>query len=370
VVRAADGLRDVTNDMTIAREEIFGPVAAVIGYDTVDDAVAMANDNDYGLSGSVFTADIDAGIELAERIQSGTFGITRSATTSVLLRWRQGVRVGREMGPEGLDDTSSSSRYCGRELIAAFGYVKGAQTMGHSMGGRTDHWRRPGQAVRMHWRWRAKAPISRRDIADDISTVPILAPSPISKTSSRSGRWSSGDQLRGRHCVTRPRSFLVAGVVAEYGRIYILAPTTGSSVTSGRRDHDEIWANTLDTNLTGIFKVTGPCYRICARRATAGSLYGLVDRSQRRANAPRTRRPSGVSFGFVKSCAQDVAGTGITVNAGSKSAASVLDLRATADSPGCRSSPYRRSASALTVMRCRRHLRATLHEPDDPTWLA
>ena len=50
---------DVDNDMRIAQEEIFGPVLSVIPYDDVDDAVAIANDSDYGLSGSVYGADVD-----------------------------------------------------------------------------------------------------------------------------------------------------------------------------------------------------------------------------------------------------------------------------------------------------------------------
>jgi aldehyde dehydrogenase (NAD+) len=96
---------DVTNDMTIAREEIFGPVATVIGYDTVDEAVAMANDNDYGLSGSVFTADIDAGIALAERMQTGTFGInTFGNDIGAPFGGVKASGLGREMGPEGLDE--------------------------------------------------------------------------------------------------------------------------------------------------------------------------------------------------------------------------------------------------------------------------
>jgi aldehyde dehydrogenase (NAD+) len=95
----------VTNDMKIAREEIFGPVAAVIGYDTIDEAVAMANDNDYGLSGSVFTADIEAGIELADRIQTGTFGInTFGNDIGAPFGGVKASGLGREMGPEGLDE--------------------------------------------------------------------------------------------------------------------------------------------------------------------------------------------------------------------------------------------------------------------------
>jgi acyl-CoA reductase-like NAD-dependent aldehyde dehydrogenase len=63
---------DVSNDMTIAREEIFGPVVCVIGYDDVDDAVRIANDTIYGLNGAVFTEDAKQVMALARRLRTGT----------------------------------------------------------------------------------------------------------------------------------------------------------------------------------------------------------------------------------------------------------------------------------------------------------
>jgi aldehyde dehydrogenase (NAD+) len=62
----------VTNDMQVAREEIFGPVVCIIPFDTDDEAVAIANDSLYGLAGAVWTADIDRGLAMARRIDAGT----------------------------------------------------------------------------------------------------------------------------------------------------------------------------------------------------------------------------------------------------------------------------------------------------------
>jgi aldehyde dehydrogenase (NAD+) len=62
---------DVTNDMTIAREEIFGPVLCVLGYDDIDQAVDIANDTDYGLAGYVSGADVDKAREVARKIRAG-----------------------------------------------------------------------------------------------------------------------------------------------------------------------------------------------------------------------------------------------------------------------------------------------------------
>lgn len=93
------------NSMRIAREEIFGPVLTVIGYRDEDEAVAIANDSDYGLAGSVWTADADRGIGIAERVQTGTFGVNQGYTMDPFAPFG-GVKdsgYGRELGREGLD---------------------------------------------------------------------------------------------------------------------------------------------------------------------------------------------------------------------------------------------------------------------------
>ncbi|MCF3962656.1 aldehyde dehydrogenase [Streptomyces fuscigenes] len=66
---------DVDNSMRIAQEEIFGPVLVVIPYDGEDDAVRIANDSEYGLSGGVWTADAAHGLEIARRVRTGTFTV-------------------------------------------------------------------------------------------------------------------------------------------------------------------------------------------------------------------------------------------------------------------------------------------------------
>jgi acyl-CoA reductase-like NAD-dependent aldehyde dehydrogenase len=100
------------NTMTIAREEIFGPVITVIPYRDEDDAVAIGNDSDYGLAGSVWTADTERGLAIARRIRTGTFGVNQGYTMDPFAPFG-GVKAsgyGRELGPEGLDgylDTKS-----------------------------------------------------------------------------------------------------------------------------------------------------------------------------------------------------------------------------------------------------------------------
>jgi aldehyde dehydrogenase (NAD+) len=95
---------DVDNKMTIAQEEIFGPVLSVIPYDSVDDAVNIANDSNYGLSGSVWTSDPQSGVEIARRVRTGTYGVNGMGMdfASPFGGFKQSG-VGRELGPEGLE---------------------------------------------------------------------------------------------------------------------------------------------------------------------------------------------------------------------------------------------------------------------------
>jgi aldehyde dehydrogenase (NAD+) len=68
----------VTNDMTIAREEIFGPVLCILGYDDIDHAVEIANDTEYGLAGFVSGADLDTARAVARRIRAGWVSINHA----------------------------------------------------------------------------------------------------------------------------------------------------------------------------------------------------------------------------------------------------------------------------------------------------
>lgn len=69
---------DVTNDMTIAREEIFGPVLSIIGYDDEDHAIQIANDTDYGLAAYISATDIEAARQLAGRLEAGVVYINEA----------------------------------------------------------------------------------------------------------------------------------------------------------------------------------------------------------------------------------------------------------------------------------------------------
>jgi aldehyde dehydrogenase (NAD+) len=97
---------DVPAGARIAREEIFGPVVSIIGFDDDDDAVRIANDSDYGLSGSVFSGDLDRALGVASRLRTGTIAVNGAQwfdPESPFGGYKQSG-LGREWGVEGLED--------------------------------------------------------------------------------------------------------------------------------------------------------------------------------------------------------------------------------------------------------------------------
>ncbi|QWB25936.1 MULTISPECIES: aldehyde dehydrogenase [Streptomyces] len=93
---------DVDNSMRIAREEIFGPVICLLPYDDESDAVKIANDSDYGLSGSVWTAEVERGIDIARQVRTGTYSVnTFSLDMLGPFGGYKNSGLGREFGPEG-----------------------------------------------------------------------------------------------------------------------------------------------------------------------------------------------------------------------------------------------------------------------------
>jgi len=111
---------DVRNNMMIAREEIFGPVLCIIPYDDEDDAVRIANDTPYGLSGYVTSGDMDRARRVAKRIRSGNVHINgaRIDFGGCFGGYKQSGN-GREWGEAGLEEFL--------ELKAVFGYVPSAK---------------------------------------------------------------------------------------------------------------------------------------------------------------------------------------------------------------------------------------------------
>ncbi|MFT7403557.1 aldehyde dehydrogenase family protein [Zhongshania sp.] len=97
---------EVTNDMIIAREEIFGPVLVVIPYNNEADALRIANDSDYGLSGAVYAATDERAIAFARRVRTGTLNINGGnffGPDAPFGGYKQSG-IGREMGSEGFEE--------------------------------------------------------------------------------------------------------------------------------------------------------------------------------------------------------------------------------------------------------------------------
>jgi aldehyde dehydrogenase (NAD+) len=96
---------EVRNDMTIAQEEIFGPVLSIIAYQDEDDAAAIANDSAYGLSGGVWSADPERAKTFARRIRTGQIEVNGGAfNPSAPFGGFKNSGYGREYGPHGFEE--------------------------------------------------------------------------------------------------------------------------------------------------------------------------------------------------------------------------------------------------------------------------
>ena len=98
-------LSGVTNDMTVAREEIFGPVLVIIAHDGEEDAVRIANDTDYGLWAGVWSGDDDRAVRVARRLRAGGVAVNgASASEPTPFGGYKQSGIGREMGRYGLEE--------------------------------------------------------------------------------------------------------------------------------------------------------------------------------------------------------------------------------------------------------------------------
>lgn len=96
-------LADVTPDMRVAREEIFGPVLTILKYDNVEEAIALANNTEFGLGGIVFGGDEESAYQVAKQVDSGSVGVNFFASNHAApFGGRHDSGLGVEYGPEGL----------------------------------------------------------------------------------------------------------------------------------------------------------------------------------------------------------------------------------------------------------------------------
>ena len=97
---------DVDNEMRIAREEIFGPVASILPFESLDEVIRLSNDSDYGLAAAIWTRDIEKALSTARSLRAGTVWINDSQPAPTEAPWGgfKSSGIGREMGSHGLED--------------------------------------------------------------------------------------------------------------------------------------------------------------------------------------------------------------------------------------------------------------------------
>jgi aldehyde dehydrogenase (NAD+) len=121
-------MKNVTNDMNVARTEIFGPVVVAIPFDTEEDAIKIANDSDFGLAGAVWTKDLGRAFRVSSRVKAGTF-------------WINMYKVINVASPFGGYDASGYGRSSGVDALYEYTQIKSvwvetaanpAQTFGYA----------------------------------------------------------------------------------------------------------------------------------------------------------------------------------------------------------------------------------------------
>jgi succinate-semialdehyde dehydrogenase/glutarate-semialdehyde dehydrogenase len=99
-------LTDVPDDARLLREEIFGPVAPVKGFRSEDEAIAAANDTEFGLVAYLYTSDVKRALRVSERLETGMIGLNQGIVSNAAAPFG-GIKqsgFGREGGPEGIEE--------------------------------------------------------------------------------------------------------------------------------------------------------------------------------------------------------------------------------------------------------------------------
>ena len=99
-------VRDIPDDARLVTEEQFGPIVPVLRYSDIDDAIARANDSDYGLGGTVWAKDLDRAFRVAAKIDSGIVWINTFLDVSPDISFGAAKQsgIGTQLGPEGLEE--------------------------------------------------------------------------------------------------------------------------------------------------------------------------------------------------------------------------------------------------------------------------